>query len=167
MQTTYELQDVEWISSRRTFLYKFGFTGIALLLCLGAVFLSSEISHFSERGGYAIVGGSALAFFLWTFCEGGQLKKVGLVMNRGRRSIVISNFLKTIIVDADAVSSVKGFSYLGTEQQIVTFQGHNDFGDWIVFLPRRISDLPPWRDHPDVQRLNKWVGDARLEASED
>lgn len=120
------------LSSRHTFFYKYIFI---LTWILGFAAGTREVlfidPQFDARWiQYALAW---LLITLFIFFATGSIKTVTL--NREKKQLTVSNYLKSEIIDCDDVIAVDGSSLLSPKLVWITLKKSTTFGNKISFLP--------------------------------
>lgn len=139
------------LSSKYTFFYKFIFL---LVWVIGFGAGAREVLFFSPdydlRWTQYAVTWAAIAVFI--FFATGTIKTV--TMDKKKKELVVSNFLKTHSIQFDEVEDIDGSSLLSPRLVWFTLKSHSAFGRRISFLPA-VRPQRSMGKHPMVMELRK------------
>lgn len=91
------------------------------------------------------------ALILWT-CAG--LKRV----RADERQLYVSNYLREICIPFSGVRDVSQNRWLNIRPITIYFRNVTEFGDKVVFMPKRRIAFRFWRVDPVVDELKKLAG---------
>ena len=123
---------MQTLSSKYTFFYKYIFI---LMWIFGFGFGAREIllvnPQFDDQWvQYALAW---LLIGLFIFFATGSIKTV--ILDRDNNQLKVSNYLKTLIIDCDEITSVDGSSLLSPKLVWITLDKSSTFGRKISFMP--------------------------------